>query len=295
MKKITLVLLILGLLISGITNAQEAKKDTSYWKKTTQMGLTFSNSGYINWVPGSQTSTALNLFFNTKGEYNKDVWSWVNDFQSQFGFIANESGLRKSFDRIFFDSKVGRKLSDKWLLVGDLNFQSQFANGFKYGQDKSGINTQTLISGLFAPAYITEAIGLEWKPKPYFNMVFSPLTMRQTIVANKDVFLADTTGKILPAYGVAPGNTIKNEVGLLQIVSTFDKDIMTNVNLKLRHQMFISYDNIPAIYNRLDAKVAAKINKYLSATVDFIILYDQTQSYHIQELHNFGIGFLYTL
>jgi hypothetical protein len=80
----------------------------------------------------------------------------------------------------------------------------------------------------------------------------------------------------------------------MQIVASYDKDIAKNVNLKARYQMFLNANRIEHIDNRLDVKMAAKINKYFSATADFIVLYYDNQTTEIQTAHNLGLGILYT-
>jgi hypothetical protein len=291
MKKQILSLIALSLFITSNLLAQEAKKDTSYWKKSSQFGANFSNAGFSDWVAGGQNATGFNVFFNTKGEYAKAKTTWVNDLQLQYGILDNGSGVKKSIDRIFFDTKVGNKLSKVWSLVGGLNFQTQFTSGFKYGATS---DKDIKISNLFAPAFITEYIGLEWKPKPYFNVVFAPGAMRQTLMTDDDARPRDALGKMLPAYGVPVGSSLQNDIGIMQIVATFDKDVAKNVNLKLRYQIFADAKKIANMDNRLDAKLAAKINKYFSATFDLILLYDDDQSFQIQQARNLGLGFLYT-
>jgi hypothetical protein len=291
MKKNISLLIALSLFITSNLFAQEAKKDTSYWKKSSQFGANFSNAGFSDWVAGGQNATGFNIFFNTKGEYAKAKTTWVNDLQLQYGILDNGTGVKKSIDRIFFDTKVGNKLSKVWSLVGGLNFQTQFTAGYKYGATS---DKDIKISNLFAPAFITEYIGLEWKPKPFFNVVFAPGAMRQTLMTDDDARPRDALGQKLPAYGVPVGSTLQNDIGIMQIVATFDKDVAKNVNLKLRYQIFADAKKIANMDNRLDAKLAAKINKYFSATFDLILLYDDDQSFQIQQARNLGLGFLYT-
>ena len=301
MKKQLPLLIIVILLVSFNLYAQEAKKDTSYWVKKTQFGATLNNAGFSNsWAPGGQDATGINLFFNKKGEYAKDKTTWVNDLQLQYGLQSvGSQSLRKSIDRLFFDTKVGRKLSKNWSLVGGLNFQTQFSPGYKYGATPTEKDLK--ISNLFAPAFITEYIGFEWKPKPFFNIVFAPGALRQTIVGDDEVRQIDPKTKLLEtsSYGVPIGQSLKNDIGIMQIVASFDKDVATNVNLKLRYQLFVDANKPANTDNRLDAKLAAKINKYFSATFDLIALYDDDlgaaeQKYKIQTAHNIGLGFLYT-
>jgi hypothetical protein len=299
MKKKLFLFIATAFFVSTHLSAQDvvAKKDTSYWKKKSQIGANFSQAGFQNWSPGGQTSFGLNLFYNIKGEYAKDKTTWVNDLQLQVGFLNAGSGVRKSIDRIFFDSKVGRKLSSKWSLVGGLNLQTQFFQGFLYGKAPGGGDFKN--SGFLAPAFVTEYVGFEWKPKPYFNMTFAPGALRQTIFDGTNEMRELIDGTRQAAFGVPLGQTIKNDVGIMQIVANFDKDIAQNINLKMRYQLFMDANKIAQMDNRLDVKVAAKINKYFSATFDFIALYDDDlgnneQRYSIQWAHNLGLGFLYT-
>jgi len=294
MKKIFSLFIALLLFVTITSNlyAQVVKKDTSYWVKSTQFGASFSNAGFSGgWAAGGQNSTGFSAFFNAKGSYTKDRTTWVNDLQLQYGILNNGSGTRKSIDRLFFDTKVGHKLTKVWSLVGGLNFQSQFTPGYKYGTTSE---QDIKISNFFAPAFITESIGIQWKPKPFFSVVFAPGAFRQTIVSDASIFQKDSLGVLQPAFGVPVGKTIQNQVAIMQIVAVFDKDIAKNVNLKLRYQSFLDANNLGHSNNRLDAKLAAKINKYFSTTFDLILLYDKTQSLSLQQARNLGIGFLYT-
>jgi hypothetical protein len=309
MKKQISLLIALALFITSNLFAQEAKKDTSYWKKKTQFGANFNSGGFSGaWSAGGQKSIGVNFFLNTKGEYAKDKTTWVNDLQLQYGLqsIADQDA-RKSIDRIFFDTKVGRKISKTWSLVGGLNLQTQFWKGYKYAEKATEVDRK--ISNLFAPAFMTEYIGLEWKPKPHFNIVFAPGALRQTIIGDDDVRL-DENKVPQKVFGVDPLKSVQNDVGIMQVVATYDKDVAKNVNLKFRYQLFMDANKIAHMDNRLDAKLAAKINKYFSATFDLIALYDDDQNdptakdsagksitapnYTIQFAHNIGLGFLYT-
>lgn len=80
-------------------------------EKSSQFGANFSNSGFNGCAAGGQNATGFNVFIITKGEFARDKTTWVNDLQLQCGILDNGSGVRKSIDRLFFDTKVGHKLS----------------------------------------------------------------------------------------------------------------------------------------------------------------------------------------
>lgn len=302
MKKWTFVLVTLFASANTFMSiAQEAVKDTS-WKKSSQFGLNLSQGTFSgSWQGGGITNISLGVYFNTKAEYTKDRDNWVNDFQFQLGAISNkEDAFLKSVDRIFFDSKYGRKLgtNSKWLFFANLNFLSQIANGRDYKDAR-----RPFISGFFTPAYITEAIGLEWKPQKYFNMQFSPGAVRQTILANPKML--QNLQSLNPEYkfnyyGVEfnKNNELKalrNEVALMQLVMNFDKDIAKDVNFKWRYQSFanIKLKNLAEIDHRLDAQLTAKFAKYFNVNLGLIAIYDQDQTEQIQIAQSINFGFLY--
>ncbi|MCP1386046.1 DUF3078 domain-containing protein [Runella salmonicolor] len=276
--------------------AQEAPKDTSYWKKASKFGLNLSQGTFNDgWQGGGLNNIALGVYLNSKGEYTRDRNNWVNDFQFQLGAIKNKGdAFRKSVDRLFFDSKYGRKLGEvsKWYFFTNLNFLTQIANGRDFGNER-----MPFISAFFTPAYLTEAIGIEWKPNKFFSMQFSPGAVRQTILGNKNLYKA--IDLLAPEYkfsnyGVERGKSVRNEVAIMQLVMNFDKDIVKDVNFKWRYQAFAGAKDLRAIDNRLDAQLTAKFAKYFNVNLGLIAIYDQDQVAQMQLAQSINFGFLYS-
>ena len=270
-------------------SAKKSVKDTTYLVKSSQIGANFNQASFSsNWAGGGVNSVAFGFFLNAKREKAWGRNIWTNDFQSQYGLVKNAGQTaRKSIDRLYFDSKYSRRLAPKWNFFASLNFLSQFANGYEYTK-VNNVEQQNKISGLFSPAFVTEALGVEYRPVPYFFVQLSPGAIRQTIVADKDLY------KTFPKnYGVPVGKTVRNEVALLQIVANFDKNIAENVNLKLRYLMYTSYSDLAASDVRFDALLSAKINKFMSATMGLILVYDQDQSFQTQVNQSLALGFAY--
>jgi len=276
--------------------AQEAVKDTSYWKKASQFGLNLSQGTFSgSWQGGGVNNIALGIYLNSKGEYTKARDNWVNDFQFQLGAIQNRGdAFRKSIDRVFFDSKYGRKLGENshWYFFTNLNLLSQVANGRDFGDAR-----QPFISGFFTPLYMTEAIGIEWKPNKFFSMQFAPGAVRQTILGNRN--LHREIDRLSPEYkfsnyGVERGKGIRNEVAIMQLVMNYNKDLLKDVNFKWRYQAFASTKDLAAIDNRLDAQLTAKFAKYFNVNLGLIALYDQDQVAKMQLAQSINFGFLYS-
>jgi hypothetical protein len=278
-----------------VTFAQEAVKDTSYWKKKSQFGVNLSQGTFSDsWQGGGVNNIALGVYLNSKGEYTKARDSWVNDFQFQLGAIQNKGdAFRKSIDRLFFDSKYGRKLGEnsQWYFFTTLNFLSQIANGRDFGDAR-----RPFISGFFTPLYLTEAIGIEWKPNKFFSMQFAPGAVRQTILGNKNLY--KEIDRLSPEYkfsnyGVERGKSIRNEIAILQLVMNYNKDIVKDVNFKWRYQAFASTKDFAAIDNRIDAQLTAKFAKYFNVNLGLIAIYDQDQVAKMQLAQSINFGFLY--
>jgi hypothetical protein len=269
-----------------------AVKDTSYWKKASQFGINFNQGSFSDtWQGGAVNNFAVGVTLTSKAEYLRDRTNWTNDFQFQYGMLKNKGQVaQKSLDRIFFDSKYGYKLgaSSKWYFTGNLNFQSQVANGFDNTMAK-----RPLISSFFTPAYLTEAIGFEYKPNKNFSLFLSPGALRQTILGNKNLYQKNLDNPKFTNWGVVQGEGLLNEVGIIMLVANYDKDIMENVNLKWRYQAFVSSKDFNAVDNNLNILLSAKVNKYLNVGLGAIVNYDQDQIAEIQYAQSLSVGLLY--
>ncbi len=271
----------------------------SPWKRNKQFGFNINQGSFTSNFVGSSVASSLGIggFFNAKGEYSKGKIGWVNDLQMKYGILSNKDKnatsafTRKSIDMILFDSKYTKKLSDKWSLAAGANFLTQFTNSNDLVK-VAGVEKTVKRSGLFAPAFITESVGFEYKPVPYFNVVISPMALRQTIVSDKTLYLTPGNEK---NFGVTPNSTLRNEVGLFQLVANFDKDIAKDLNLKFRYMGFASLKDFGNIDDRLDANLTAKINKNVNVNLGLIAVYDFDQSGKVQLAQSLNFGFLFNL
>lgn len=270
---------------------KEYEKDTVLINKR-EFGVNVNQSAFSkSWSGGTKSAISLGAFFNLLRETRKGKNSWRYDFQSQYGIVkTGGQSSRKSLDRVFFDLKYGRRLSKNWSFIGNFNFLSQFGAGYTYATDPEGVEIATKISGPLAPAFLTEAVGFEYKPVPYFFVDLLPGAVRQTVVLDKGI-AKDTPGGL--NYGVDSTRYIRNEVALMQIVANFDKDIAKNTNLKFRYMAYAPY-NLKAIDHRLDAMLTAKVNKYINVNLGAILIYDKDQGDKLQIAQSLALGFLYT-
>jgi len=279
--------------LTNSLNASKLKTAGDTLIKKTEFGANLNQGSFSsNWSGGGVNSVALGLFFNALREKKKGKNSWRNDFQSQYGVVRNKGQQsRKNVDRIYFDSKYNRELAKQWSLFANVNFLSQFAPGYEYSQNPDSTGFKKKVSGFFAPAFLTEAIGIEYKPVPYFFIDFAPGALRQTFVTDESIRIGKPSN-----YGVDYKKKVRNEVGIIQLVANFDKDIAKDINLKFRYLLYTTYESKQFNFDhRLDAMITAKIAKYFNVNLGAIVVYDKDQASKAQFAQGLSVGFLYSL
>ena len=191
---------------------------------------------------------------------------------------------RKTTDRIFWDNKLATQLSKSWFFFGSVSFESQFDKGFRYDANKPPV----VISQFMAPGYVTESFGVEYKPNNWFDLRIGTGTARQTFVLNDTLYKYQTNN-----YGVTPGRTFKNELAF-QAVAMFDKEVMENLRLTSRYQIFIPYGrSLKNIDHRLDLTIAARVNRLVAVTITGVALLDKDTRPGIQANENLALGIIY--
>jgi hypothetical protein len=251
--------------------------DTS-WKKGGIFTLNFNQTNLTNWSAGGENSIAANALFNAFAKYKKGRSAWDNSLDLGYGLLkAGENEIRKSDDKIDLLSKYGYDVNNKnkWFYTLLFNFKSQFTSSYEYPND----TTEILISKFAAPAYALLALGMDYKPNDYFSVFFSPLTMKATIVADQDLADAGSFG-VDPAEfdtsgrKISDGENLRTEFGAY-LNAKFQKDVMTNVNLMTKLDLFSNYTEDPQhIDVSWEVLLAMKINKFLSASIQTHLIYD---------------------
>lgn len=286
-----ILFLVFAFPFSGFGQEPSTEPDTLIWKKKLNFALNLNQASFSsNWKAGGINAFGFNTLFNYVANYKEGRNSWDNNIDLAFGFVNNSGlGYRKTIDRLYLDTKYGYELGDIWSLFTSLNFLSQFSNGYSYTDD----NQASLISGFFAPAFITAAFGFEYHPVDYFRVRIAPFAPRITLV-NDPARFVNTVGP--EPYGVVPPDNMRFEWLGAQIMAEFDKQIFENVNLKWRYLMFANYETLEArrLDHRLDLDLIAKVGKYINVGLGGILLYDYDQDTEVQLSQVFSIGFLYT-
>jgi hypothetical protein len=259
--KLLVSILITMFITVPVISAQE-NKDTSYWKLGGLGSLNISQVSLTNWAAGGESSYSGNILINGLANYNKGKSSWENLLIFGYGLMKQgDVGLKKTDDRIDFSSKYGRLAFKNWFYTAMLSFNTQFTEGYAYPNDS------IYISKFMAPGYINLSIGMDYKPSEHFNVYISP-------VSGKVTYVLDDGLAALGAFGVDPDKNVRYEFGGL-IKSMYTHDIMKNVNFLTRLELFTNYLNNPQnIDVNWEVLINMKINKYLSANLNTLLIFD---------------------
>jgi hypothetical protein len=286
MKKLLFILLILPFALF----AEEVSDTVKYWKRSGVFAANFSQVSLTNWAAGGQSSMSGVFMLNYLANYKKDSLSWDNYINLGYGFLKNnDEPLRKSTDKIEFNSKVGYNTGTNWNYSGLVSFKSQFAPGYNY---TAGVRGDTEISKFLAPAYINVALGMDYKTE-FFSLFLSPVTGKFTIVNDDSLSIAGE-------FGVEPGKKFRAELGASARLA-FKKEVVKNVTAQSKIDLFSNYLHNP---QNIDVDwtfmLNMKVNEWLSANLLTQLIYDDDikiknkdtgkSSPMVQFMEMFGVG-----
>lgn len=306
MKKI-LLLIICFLTINTIFAQKGADNDsiTSGWVTTGKFTFLINQSAFSNWQPGGDNSFAGNAGINYDFNYDKDIWSWDNKLIASFGLTNNDDdGVRKSDDRMEFNSVLGKKMKRKnWNFSFFMNFKTQFIDGYDYEDDYTDkypdrSNEDFPTSGLIKPAYWSFGPGFLWKKSNNLNVNMAPITSKFTFLTseifeyNEDLVEYESSNDI-EMYGVSPGESQLYELGL-NIRAYYKFDVMENINIENILSFYSNYLNKPQnIDIDYTVNLVMKINNVFSTNLTFQAVYDDNAYQGIQMREVFGLGLNY--
>ena len=272
MKKLLLALSIM-FAASQMTFAQDAEKN---WNHGGFVGFNISQSHFSNWTSGGQDNVnGLGTFkYNMNYLNGKSKWDNTLDLALGYSYFDLDKKPLKTDDRINLSSLYGYDVvKDELFITANLNFQSQFANGYDYKTDST-----TRISAFLAPAYLTVGLGAQYVPTKWFSLNLAPASGRLTIVNDKD--LSDKG-----AFGVTPGKMFRMELGA-QLTANVNYEIFKNVTLSSKLIVFYDY-----MQNRdlnangekyscrfdfdWDNALVMKVNDWLNCNVTARLIYDE--------------------
>jgi hypothetical protein len=295
--------LVLCICILQIANAQVTKtdeiikalhttnKDTVAWMHGGSLNLGINEGFLHNWSAGGELAsfTANGIFTGHLDhlDHNK-VWSNVLNLNYGLNYAYSQGFLpHKTDDRIDFTTKYGVKIdSSKNMFFTALgNFKSQFTKGYNY-QLTHWDSAST--SKFLSPAYITAALGLEYRRGSNLSLFLSPAAARLTMASTYY-----TTQSPQGAFGIAYGKSSYYEFGAY-FSGTYNWQINKKTSFKTRLDLYSNYlakntkdstgvvikkDNPGNINFLFDNLLVWKVSKLLNITVGATFIYDNNIPY----------------
>ncbi|VXB58673.1 DUF3078 domain-containing protein [Maribacter litoralis] len=249
----------------------------SFWETENSFGINISEVAFVNWNAGGDNAISGLGFLKFARKYKFSNFQWDNNLELRYGLNAQEGQkLRKTEDVIRLTSNLGFKKENnsRWFYSVQLNFNTQFSNGYKYP------DRDTPISRFMAPGYLLFGAGTSYITKDEkFNLYLSPLTQKSTFVLDQDLADSGAFGvdeAILDAEGnvITPGKNHLLELGIL-ITNNLSYNIADNVELKSRLNLYSDYiksfGNIDVDW---ELTLNMKVNKYISTNLGTQVIFD---------------------
>ncbi|MCB9225704.1 MAG: DUF3078 domain-containing protein [Chitinophagales bacterium] len=255
--------------------------DTAKWDWGGTGAIQFGQTALVNWAAGGNSQIAVNFHVFAFANLVKKRHIWENTFDANWGIVKFKGeGAQINQNLMVLNSQYGYKLTKTLFLSGLVNVQSAVTKGYDYAEAPKKLITQ-----FASPMYIKTAIGIDYKPKPYFSIFLSPVAGKFTIVANDNIANLD---RYIPATTDANGNRYYNknfraEFGALARFS-FQKEVFKNVNVRSVLELFMSYTD-PNKTNRKNIDVDwqtgidLKVNDWLAVNLFTHLLYDDNTSW----------------
>ncbi len=264
--------------LSQAPQEEAAQPKPNYWTSSIQFNLGYNMTNLSNWAAGGYNTITLTTNLDAKADYAKDLMSWNNRLQLDYGFLYSnekENILQKSNDRIYFESKWAYQTSSgsKFNYTASFNFRSQFTDTpDKYSQDEDGKWFEDGIkSGFISPAYTDIALGIQWKPTNWFDLNFAPLTGGFTICTN-DALRA--------SYGMKPlsSDETKYHAALFQFGAQLKANLKVSINENFSYEtqgvIFTDYLNEPYFRINWDNAINWQLSKYVKFAFKTWLIYD---------------------
>ena len=266
------------------------------WEKGGTFKLNFAQSLYDNWQSGEVSNLELNTNTTYNFNYQTKNAIWDNLLIINYGLNkANGNKIRKTQDRIEFNSIFGGKMPNNWSYSIFLNLQTQLTNTYNYDQS---LYDEHRTAGFLAPLYITTGPGIMWRKNKNLFFNIAPVTAK-TVYINGNVHKYNDTEQRfqnnheIELFGVLPNESFKHKLGFYS-AAAFQFDVMKNVKMINRLSLYSNYlenpENIDLDYTM---NLVMTINKLLNTQITYQTRYDDQEysGFQMREAIAIGLNF----
>ena len=244
------------------------------WNQTWVANLNGSQATYSNWSEGGVNTVSGTASTVYTKMYRKEQHTFGFRTNLRYGQSKVAGDTRKSDDLISIRLRTTYDLQEdsKVAAYGAIQFRTQFADGYDYEAKMNPAGGDSLISGFFSPAYLTEGAGLEYNANPSLQ-IEAGLALKQTFISD---------GDLSPNYGLPQGDTFRSEGGLPTGIS-FQTTVAENIQYSSNLETFTSFTDPVSETDVFWAnELVGQINSIISASFQFEMRYDDDFSSEVQ-------------
>lgn len=266
------------------------------WDSELNGRLSASQAAYKDWQEGGLNSLSFTAALGGAAERKGNHWAQSHSVRLALGFLDQENReIRKSEDLISLQTGLQYQGDGFFKLFNPTlagRLRTQFAKGFNYSEnpysDEMGhpfadLEPPVQTSAFFAPATITETLGLTYEPVDPFSVRLG-VASKQTIVAEPDF-------RVL--YGVAEDKLVRVEAGG-QFSSTLDQQLSENIHYHSQLNAFYAVNQLETPPDFIwENMIELEVNDWLSTNLEFVAVYDEDSvgAIQIKEVISVGVSF----
>jgi len=239
----------------------------------------FSQTYLNNWKAGGNSALAFLMVLKSYANYSNTIIRWENSGEFRNGWIrqgGNLNQLQKNDDKLELISRLGVSAFKKWFYSTEVDFQTQFFNGYNY-PDKT-----KLISGFLSPTKTMFKLGLDYKPNKRFSLFLSPFTLKM-------VYVRDTARIDQTTYGISRHSKSFWEPGLNAEIK-YRIEFTPQMSYETKYKMFMNYKDP---FKKLDVDwentFVAQLNDRINMTFMLNLLYDDNITFPTGKLDSKGV------
>ena len=268
------------------------KEQLGPWLRKANSLLQFSqNLASDNWYQGgSSTMSVLGMLTGQLNYDNKKNIQWENYGEWRMGFnsVFNDSTALRAVntnDDIFkINSKLGIKASGNFYYSGSVDFSTQFLKNYK------SVSSKELKSTFLTPVRLNIGMGLDYKYKKLFSLMFAPVSYKYIYIQETD------PKKINPnLFGIKKDANHLSEIGS-SFKAQFSYSPFRELQVDSRLNFYTNYEKV-----EIDWEIVGNfsINRHLSTRLSLNPRYDNTvilakgdkAKIQFKELLSFGFSY----
>lgn len=253
-----------------LTNISKRFEVISPWDLGGNGTFGFTQTYLNNWKAGGKSAFSFLMVMKGYANYSSDSKiKWENSGEIRNGWIRQGGDInqtQKNDDKIELISRLGISAFKKWYYSTEVDFVTQFFNGYNY-PDKS-----KPISSYMSPAKTMFKLGLDYKPNKNFSLFISPITA-------KYVYVRDTAKIDQTKYGVSATSQSFWEPGLNTDVR-YKIDINPRISFETKYKMFMNYQQpFKKVDINWENTLVSQLTDRINMSVMLYLLYDDNVTF----------------